>query len=74
MQCPKQPNENGCAQAPDCVAKGKDQTGNDCPGVCPVSCKEDEILCGGKVSANGCKEVDTCVKKGTDSNGELCAG
>merc|ERR1712126_555069 len=44
-----------------CRAKGTDNDGELCIGVCPPTCGADEILTAGGIDAKGCETAPTCV-------------
>ena len=54
------------------MPKGTDNSGELCPGVCPVKCDDDEVLCTGYEDANGCKLPDICKTKVRDKNMDYC--
>ena len=62
----------GCESEGTCVPKDRDNTGELCPGICPIECKKDEVLCIGQEDSNGCKLDDECKTKVKDINRDYC--
>ena len=74
--CPAATNANGCKDAPECIARTKDNDDNWCPAhsVCPSNCGADAIECTYGIDARGCQEAPLCRAKGYDKDGGICPG
>lgn len=67
-------DHEGCKEADLCVTKQESNSGELCPGNCPVDCESGELLCKGQTDCDtGCVAADQCVDKATNVNGEYCA-
>jgi len=67
----------GCKEDDECVIKQTSIPGEPCPGTCPVTCKDSEVLCDGQIDYSdteleGCKGQDVCHQKVKDDQGVYC--
>ena len=70
-------DHQGCREEDSCITKGTSNSGELCPGICPVNCHEQEIKCKGQVIFGGgpyagCVDSDECKPKAKDLNREYC--
>ena len=73
--CPVEEDDTGCKPEAECRLKDLDINNEWCPShsVCPVQCKNDEILCHFGRDPRGCDYPDQCLPKGTDLDGNTCS-
>merc|ERR1719266_50293 len=77
-QCWGGKDENECTMPDFCIpaTNGNGNDGSECPGICPVTCGSDEIMCS-HWDDNGCQQLDTCMPstmgKGMDGKTDCAA-
>jgi len=75
--CEGEYDSDGCKEEDKCVLKQTSVTGALCPGTCPVTCQNGEILCEGQIEYGdtiykGCKGQDICKVKAKNENEVYC--
>jgi hypothetical protein len=71
--CKGDVDESNCKEPDTCVTKGTSNSGDLCPGTCPVECDPiTQIKCRGQEGPDGCISQDTCHAKARNVNGEFC--